>query len=206
MPVIDYFYFHFKLHDFYFYFLFFYIFYFILFYLLFYFAWDFDGCAYGRWAAIYRKDHGWDFLVERYGSLETKVEATELTKNKIRRLLGRIMVLESKTPQRSREDFYTLKVENFRKIWITYGNQGQRGFSTTSGILVDYHFPKIIACTNNQQITRIIDSLRMSGHKFSSKWTTTFPTLEAHSRIPHHQEDQHASQISFKTCTSSKSP
>ena len=86
MPVIDYFYFHFKFNDFYFYFLFFY-FYFILFFLLFYFAWDFDSCAYGRWAATYRKDHGWDFLVERYGSLETKVEAIEFTKNKIRRLL-----------------------------------------------------------------------------------------------------------------------
>ena len=158
--MIDYFYFHFKFNDFYFYF---YLFiYFILFYfifLLFYFAWDFDSCAYGRWAATYRKDHGWDFLVERYGSLETKVEQTKLTKNKIRRLLGRIMVLESKTPQRSREDFYTLKVENFRKIWITYGNQGQGGFSTTSGILVDYHFSKIIACTNSQHITHIIDSL-----------------------------------------------
>ena len=96
--------------------------------------------------------------------------------NKIRRLLGRIMVLESKTPRRSRRDFYTLKVENFRKIWITYGNQGQGGFSTTSGILVDYHFPKRIACTNNQLITCIMDSLRRSNHKFSSKWAATFPT------------------------------
>ena len=149
MPVIDYFYFHFKFNDFYFYFYFYFLFLFFIIYLfiyfiflLFYFAWDFDGCAYGRWTATYRKDRGWDFLVERYGSLETKVEATELTKNKIRRLLGSIMVLESKTPQRSRGDFYMLKVENFRKIWITYGNQGQGGFSTTSGILVDYHFPQ----------------------------------------------------------------
>ena len=86
------------------------------------------------------------------------------------------MVLESKTPRRSPGDFYTSKVENFRKIWITYGNQGQGGFSTTSGILVDYHFPKRIACTNNQLITCIMDSLRRSNHKFSSKWAATFPT------------------------------
>ena len=63
------------------------------------------------------------------------MEQTKLTKNKIRRLLGRIMILESKTPRRSPGDFYTSKVENFRKIWITYRNQGQGGFSTTSSIL-----------------------------------------------------------------------
>ena len=103
------------------------------------------------------------------------MEQTKLTKNKIRRLLGRIMVLESKTPRRSPGDFYTSKVENFRKIWITYRNQGQGGFSTTSSILVGCHFRNITARTlRGRGGDCIRDFLTTSSQKFSSKWVATF--------------------------------
>ena len=136
------------------------------------------------------------------------MEQTKLTKNKIRRLLGRIMVLESKTPRRSPGDFYTSKVENFRKIWITYRNQGQGGFSTTSSILVGCHFPNITARTLRARGgDRIIDSRTTAARNSLQSGCHFLPHLEHTRRLQKREHagdfsgrrrDQHTGQIFFR--------